>query len=61
MTDKTTRKQAIKDAWKSFSDSKMTAKKTYNDARKAAWVQFTTDRKDCNTSNTGENAGGDAL
>lgn len=61
MTDKTVRRTAIKEAWKKFADSKKLAKKTYNDARKVAWSQFATDRKDCRASNTGENAGGDAL
>ncbi len=54
MSDKTARKEAIRNAWKKFSDSKRAARKTYNIATKTAWKDFKKAKKDCNLSKSME-------
>src|SRR5438132_474628 len=51
MTDRTAMKAAIKDAWKKYTMAQKAAKKTYNDARKAAWNKFSADWKMCRKDN----------
>jgi hypothetical protein len=48
MSDKTARNTAIKSAWKTYRDSKMSSRKDMNSARKSAWTEFKkTAKTDC--------------
>jgi peptidoglycan hydrolase-like protein with peptidoglycan-binding domain len=51
------RKEAIKQAWKTFQDSSKTAWKEFLTSKKTAWAQFEQDRKNCKAPSTGESAG----
>jgi peptidoglycan hydrolase-like protein with peptidoglycan-binding domain len=51
------RKEAIKQAWKTFQDSSKTAWKEFLTSKKTAWTQFEQDRKNCKAPATGESAG----
>ena len=61
LTDRMARDTAIKSAHLAFKNSSIEAKKTYNNARKATWQQFSTARKACKAPATGENIGVDAI
>lgn len=59
--DNASRKSAIKTAWETWKQSLKDTRKTFNDARKAAWKQFATDRRTCKAPATGENPGNDQI
>lgn len=52
---------AIAKAHKDFQRAKIAAKNAYNKTRVAVWRQFTTERKACGASPTGENMNNDTL
>lgn len=59
ITDKKERNTAIKNAWKKFRTNKKDIVKIFNNARKATWSQFNTERKACKAPSTGESQGND--
>lgn len=59
IADRNERMKAVRNAWAKFKEAKRTAAKTFNQARLAAWKQFTIDRKACKALPTGEIPGAD--
>ena len=51
------RKEAIKQALKTFQESSKAAWKEFLTSKKTAWAQFEQDRKNCKAPSTGEGAG----
>jgi hypothetical protein len=61
LTEKNARKTALKNAWKKYRESVRTARRTFRDAKRNAWKQFSTDRKACNAAPMSEDSTGQGV